>query len=341
VDEDDSHRLVASYEAWWKTREPPAPGFLVEMADRLESFPAAALGDESSVRRSVAVLGFLWLIRDFEYVGRYGAGLARALALRAGAPLSGQENRRADAGHRPGPIADLAAAVENMVIVAGVRHEVKAYGAVTREVRDDGALVGVAVNACERLEAHGWRFPTNAAATALCQGYVLFRVWQRLNPAAMAAHPGRPAHRRYQELAERSLAIGLVALDECDPDAPEYALLINHCLYVAASTGAGGTNLERQGELALRLVVYRRNAQPWSYRFDDTLGYFYYARAARSLAELGDARDADRVLGSVSEDLAESKRWIARIGDDPADDVVTAHRGLIRELELEVIRAAR
>jgi hypothetical protein len=85
-----------------------------------------------------------------------------------------------------------------------------------------------------------------------------------------------------------------------------YPLLLNHCVYVASTAKLVD---ERIAELARHLMVVRLlERQALSYRLDDTLGYYYYVRAARTFAESTREGETDlRLVASATEDLREAR----------------------------------
>jgi hypothetical protein len=121
-------------------------------------------------------------------------------------------------------------------------------------------------------------------------------------------------------------------------DSPAYHLLLNHCLYVAAISGLGAEYPGLESDLARQLIEYRSAAGPsWSYRFDDTIGYYFYARASREFAGLcHGASDALTLLSRASKDAAEAERWFSRIPEELRDDEVVSHRSLLFELTFEL-----
>lgn len=137
----------------------------------------------------------------------------------------------------------------------------------------------------------------------------------------------------------RCFDICLAALDDCEPGSSSYALLLNHCLYVGMVGGIDGDKADLVADLARQLMVYcRSGGDAWSYRFDDTIRYYYYARAARAVAQLREQGAASRdAASSARKDMSEARQWFARIPSDPGGDVI-AHRGLLRELEAELER---
>jgi hypothetical protein len=128
-----------------------------------------------------------------------------------------------------------------------------------------------------------------------------------------------------------------------------YALLLNHCVYVATVARLEDARI---ADLARQLIVCLPEGRAWSYRLDDTLGYYYYVRAATTLLRLyapGDARleptgpelmpgldGTPHLISSARKDVREAERWFNRVPDDVADPEVTAHRALLRELEVEL-----
>jgi len=120
-----------------------------------------------------------------------------------------------------------------------------------------------------------------------------------------------------------------------EPTGPMHAWLLNLTIYVAAVARLAEPH---HSHLATDLMVCRLSeGQAWSYRFDDTLSYYYYVRAARAVA-MARARGSSgsRLLESAQKDLKEAQRWLDRLPEEVDTADVVAHRGLLRELEVEL-----
>jgi hypothetical protein len=73
----------------------------------------------------------------------------------------------------------------------------------------------------------------------------------------------------------------------------------------------------------------------WNYRFDDTLGYWYYARAAESLKLYRDGRERG-MLSSALADLEQAKPYFDKVPVDIPDSEITSHRSMLYELEVQL-----
>lgn len=338
VEEPRLRDLAMSYEEWLEGRHTRARGgvnvsarFPAEVAQRLHSIRGAALDTDYPVGDAVAALGFMWLLDDFHAVERYGRVLMDGL----GEALYGLYSNEgpADGGHAR-RLAHLAGAIENMVAAAEVRAIVggaRAEG--LAEATAQGALVQQVERVVSELGADQRRFEASAASAALTQGYALFYAWQGL-----AGHGKRArAALDQSQLATRSYDICRKQLDEGGELAAEYVLVLNHCLYVALVSGCESRTSELD-HLADELIgCASRMAEAWSEWFDDTLGYYFYRRAAgaiqRGREKPQETRDRAR---SARRDLDAAATWFARIREDVSDREVTAHRALLRQSEAEV-----
>ncbi len=335
-DELELRHLIDAYADWLQERQAPGAGDLstagaglvIEIAQSLRDIRAAQLQGPERLPASVALLGFLWLLEDYRSVAKYAdellIGIETAIAGRRGA-------KTLDAGDlerwtRYGAVA------ENLAAAAGIQDAVARLRGAPTDAQTE-LLVARTRELVSGLEEGRRRFPACADARAITQGYVLFHAWLAFNPTVMADTWAQPSQLRQRALMKDSFQIGISALNCCDSGSPMYALLLNHCVYVASMARLFDDGTAR---LAEKLIVHRLSErQARSYRLDDTLGYFYYARAAVTLAELGRAGPADAL-----EDVQQARRWLDRVPREVSDPEVLTHRGLLRELEVRLRREA-
>ena len=340
VHEGALRQLVDTYEEWRVESRPASDGaisahrtrFVIEIAQRLRAVASAPLEDRARTGESLALLGFLWLVGDYTSVQERGVhlmdGINLRLSKRSGTRARGREAGTADDGfwrRVGGAVENMTAAAEVAAAVA----ELRAGSSNSKLAVDD--VVTLTRTVVDRLDRGARRFPSSDEACAITQGYIRFHVWLALNPTVAAGGSSSGVRRRHPALAKDAFEICSKALSKCDPANPLYVLLLNHCVYVAT---VAGLHHEESGrlvrELILRLTV---EGQTWSYRLDDTLGYYYYARAARTM-DAG-ARDA-RAVDSARKDLREAERWLNRVPPAVDDPEVLMHRALVRELEVEL-----
>ena len=101
-------------------------------------------------------------------------------------------------------------------------------------------------------------------------------MWRAFSPELAKSESGEAAAVA-RKLAKESLALCLAALQTCDHQSFMYALLLNHCVYMAAVTRLIDPTSELLFQELIQLRYARRDAL--SYRVDDTIAYFYYVRA--------------------------------------------------------------
>jgi hypothetical protein len=317
-DEQELKRLIDAYADFGRDEgahgEAPATGragFVIELAQRLCDMGVAPHREPRELPGCVAVLGFLSLVEDHASVVRYGADLLRAIETAA----PGADDAR---WSRYGAVVEgLCSASEVAAEIARVRDPLRGDAA--------DALVARTRRVEDRLERSAWMRVAGPEVRAIAQGYVLFAVWLSFNRTLMAEGWTTALKIRQRALLRDSLKVCSAALERCDPESPSYPLLLNHCVYVASMAKAID---DRIADLATKLMVIRPLArQTLSYRIDDTLGYYFYARAAMTLAE--DPRRTE----SAAQDLREARRWLDHVPNAVAAPEVVAHRGLLRDLE--------
>jgi hypothetical protein len=338
VDEHVLHHLVDSYEEWVSENLTSAGGelatsrarFVIDIAHRLAAIRSAPLSAPDRLGEIVALLGFLWHIDDFASVAQHGDALVEGIELRrsrrggrSGAPEAEDHNK----------LGRLGGKIENFVAAAKLSAAVVTAGR-SAESRAD-ALVVRAHELVDELEDKERRFPTAPEARGLTQAYILFTAWLSLNRTVMAHRGVDPPRIRQPALAKESLGICLRALEASEPTSPMHAWLLNLTVYIAAVARLDHPDHSR---LATELMVCRLSeGQAWSYRFDDTLSYFYYVRAARAVSQArADAAEGKRLIESARKDLTEAQRWLDRLPQEVDTIDVVAHRGLLRELEVEL-----
>jgi hypothetical protein len=326
--------LVDSYEEWADEHETPdAPTwrtrFVVELTHQLRDVGSAPLGDPERLGETIALFGFLWLVRDYGSLKECGRELTSGITLKLSQRSTDRERLHAAAADGARWMR-VGGAVENLAAVAEVSERVVAmrYGVHDSEADDVVAMTRAVVDGL--AEGHR-RFPSSHEARAITQGYILFHVWTSFNRTIAASTSQDRMRLRHPALARESLDLCSRALERCDPAGPTYVLLLNHCVYVAT---VARLTINSLSDLVRQLVGHRpAEGHAWSYRLDDTLGYHYYARAAATtLAHSGDSH----LIASARKDLREAERWFDRVPDDVDDPEFVAHRALLRELEVEL-----
>lgn len=291
-------------------------GSIIGLARRLRSMSSIALDGPDRLADHVAVLGFLSFLDDDESVARYGTELLKWL------DKASQDDPR---------WTTYGAVVENVVAVAQIGIAV-AQAKHHRPLRDRAAerLLERGRELVAGLEESSRSFPSTSAARALAQGYVTFHVWLAFNPTVMEHRGAEPPRLRQPALVKESLDVCSAALESCDQDSPMHTLLLNHCVYVAAT--ARQMN-RRVAELARKLEVARLlSPHTHSYRIDDTLGFYYYVRA---IGRVGDGAALSEIE-AARKDLDKAKSWFDKVPADVEAPEVMAHRIIRDGLEEEL-----
>ncbi len=332
IDEEALANLVDAYDDWrseangdtsvWRTH------FTIELTHRMRDLAGAPLNDGDEIGSAVALLGFLWLIEDYASIANRGRALLDGIGFRlsrSGSALA----RKSDAD---GMWERVGGAVENLIAVADVA---LLAARVQDEPRspDVDELVAQARSRAAHLMPPHRRFPATESSIAFGGAFIRFRIWRALNHVLMAIGVGDAQRLRHPALAKESLEMSSRALELTDREDPMHILLLNHCVYVASIAGLQVDNLP---DLVRQLIAYRPVGTlegGWSYHLDCTLAYHYYRRAAALIGHSD--RDA-RLVGSARKDLREAERWLDLVPDDVTDAEVIAHRGLVRELEVEL-----
>jgi hypothetical protein len=338
VDERVLHHLVDSYEEWVSENGTSAGGelatvrvrFVIDIAYRLAAIRSAPLSAPDRLGEIVALLGFLWHIDDFASVAQYGDALIEGIELRRSRRGSGAAAPEAEEHERLGR---LGGKIENFVAAAKLSAAVVTTGRSAESPAD--ALVARAHELVEKLDDEKRRFPSAPEARGLTQAYILFTAWLSLNRTVMAYRGLESQRIRQPALAKESLAICLRVLEASESTSPMHAWLLNLTVYIAAVARIDHPDHSR---LATELMVCRLSeGQAWSYRFDDTLSYYYYVRAARAVSRArADPAEGARLMESARKDLTEAQRWLDRLPQEVDTIDVVAHRGLLRELEVEL-----
>jgi hypothetical protein len=307
--------------------------FVIDLTHRLGDIKSTPLEQPQRIGVEIALLAFLWFVGDYRSLVLYGERLLDGIELR----LSGyaRSHRGDDEFQR---LARVAGALENMLAAAKLADmEVALQGATEQPESAAAHLAAAARDASDRLSKEQRRFPASAEAEAITRGYLLFQAWLAVNPEVMP-HSGTAPTLHQPKLAREAFAICAAALDACAPGRPMYALLLNHCVYVAA---VARLETDRVSELVPKLLANLKS-DVWSYRMDDTLGYYFYARAAATAAALQDGveRDEARII-SARKDVAAAEEWLNRVPERIGDPEVMGHRGLVRELEVLVEQLER
>jgi hypothetical protein len=328
VDESTLGHLVDAYEEWRGDQDTEAPiwrtRFVIELTHRMRDVPSAPLGDPQALGETVALLGFLWLVGDYESLAERSRALID-IALKISGPSDTDD--ASDARWRR-----IAGAIENLSAVAEICEKV-AYAQDTRHDQESDDVAAMARAAVSSLSEDRRCFSSSREALAITQGFILFRAWMSFNTSIVASASQDRTPLRHPALARESLAICSHALERCDPANPMYVLLLNHCVYVATLAKLNVPNIS---DLVRQLIGHRPasvRSRAWSYRLDHTLGYHYYLRAAQTVR--ADSHDSRRAA-SARKDLKEAERWFRRIPDNVDDPEVVTHRALLRELEVEL-----
>lgn len=300
----------------------------IDLANRLMQMFAPAPAEMADMYEHVAVLAFMSLIRDYDTVVQNGDRL-----------LAGIKSQLSPSAE----YLESAGALENMISAARIRQVIQENLRLASQARDPAGLSERAIKISSQVSKEHRTFPSNPQAIALTQGYVLFHAWSALNTAAIALGLGGHTRRaRYSELAEQSFEIVLAVLHYSEPDLPLYPLLLNHCVYVGSFARVWSRRDldDRLSQLLRELLGYgARPESPWTYRFDDTISFYYYTRAAYQLETLLVAGDVDPdVVKACASSVEESKRWLRRLPAEVRDDELIAHRALVHEIDLELSR---
>ena len=323
-DEQALGRLIGLYAEWGDGNAhadelTSSTGFVIEVAQRLVDMGTAPMRGPDELAECVAVLGFLWLVKDhkstFEYGGRFLGGIDAA--------LKGGTGRLSPETLQDARWNAYAAVAEGLRSAADLEAAMARLGGAPRGDEAE-QLVAHARRLVDGLEHSKPMRHAGPEVKAIAQGYLLFRAWLAFNPTLMAEGWADEVKPRQQKLVRDSLAIPSAALETCDPESPSFPLLLNHCVYVASMAKLIDDRID---DSALKLMLYRSARPALSYRVDDTLAYYYYARAAMTLAE-----DPERRESAVG-DLREARRWLDDVPDEVKDPEVAAHRGLLRNLE--------
>jgi hypothetical protein len=300
-------------------------GFIIGLTRQLRGMSSVSLRGPDGLADYVAVLGFLSFLDDHKSVARYGKAFVTGL-VNVSKRGSGDDPRWIAYG---AVVENLVAVAEIGLAVAAAKKQRPLRGKAEEELLFRGrALVA-------RLDESNRVFPTSTAARALAQGYVTFHMWLAFNPSVMDHRGAEPPRLRQPGLMKESLDVCSAALESCEPDSAMHPLLLNHCVYVASTAMQVD---DRVQDLARRLeLVHVMDGESQSYRIDDTLGFFYYVRAAAKVgahAECPEPDDIDTAL----EDLGEARNWFAKLPEDIEDSEVRVHRLLRKRLAEELTR---
>jgi hypothetical protein len=317
--------LIQSFDVWRSDASPggdgkPSPagaGSIIGLTRQLRSMSTAALDGPDRLADHVAVLGFLAFLEDYESVAKYGAQLLGWLS----------RGRLQDPRWTA-----YGAVVENVVAIAQIGIAV-AQAKHHRPLRDRAAerLLARRSELVARLDEPARTFPASEAARALARGYVTFHAWLAFNPAVIDHRGAELPRLRQPALVKESLDVCSAALESCDQDSPMYALLLNHCVYVASTARQVD---RRVVELARKLEVARTlSPQTHSYRIDDTLGFFHLVRAVGRFGDGGDPRDVEAAARS----LGKAKSWFDKVPADIEASEVKAHRIVCDWLDEELL----
>jgi hypothetical protein len=331
-DEDALKHLVESYEDWRgdsqearageRATKHTGLGLIIEITQRLRDMRTTPGRGPDHLAECVALLGFLWLLGDYPSVVKYGRqfqeGILKApLAL----AVEGRGNHARDERYPR-----YGAVVENLCAAAALQQAIARLrrvpeGAVAEK------LLAETHDIVESLSESKRKFRASAASRAVTQGFVMFTVWRALNPGVMSGRSPTEA----PALVRKSFEICYAVLETCPPASPMYALLLNHCVYVAAVSGLID---DRVVELADELRSVRLS-QPtaWSYRLDDTIAFYYFVRARDTWAKFTRSGQTDpRLVEDAIADVAQAERFL-RFVPEVNDSEVLDHRTLLLELK--------
>jgi hypothetical protein len=162
------------------------------------------------------------------------------------------------------------------------------------------------------------------AALLLGRARVFFDSWYSLNPVTFT-RTGRGSQTAVHLLHE-SFRLAGDALQLLNRGDPLYAWLVNFLLYGGTIADIHeprpGSSLEELAEELISLRSIQHLASPWSYRFADTLAYYFFLGAHRAFE-----RQADALV--VHEFLSMAEDWM-EMSMGPLDDEVSVHSKQIR-----------
>ena len=281
---DESYQgLVRSFEEWRQEareaeNQPDRGGrFVVDLTRSLQEMSNSPGEGPVTVAAAIATLGFLWAVRDFTSVERYGNSLLTGIRV----------TRRGATPEYERLLVSIGGGLENMTAAAAVRRLLEEGARIGPSTTPNLARSDRLVEYAEELAAENREFSAPDEAIAIAQGYILFHVWHAMNVNSIAQ--GRRGTPRRMELARRSVEVCVRALEGTSADSPFYALLINHCLYVIAVSSVDALSTTRVSELVREFIVLRTGSSFWSYRFDDTLGFHYFRLAYEAFTGTGSA----------------------------------------------------
>jgi len=172
-------------------------------------------------------------------------------------------------------------------------------------------------------------------SVALTLGFIFFYTWQTANGNAFQAiaTPWNASNAR--GLLERSFAVCRDAVLSGEYDEQILPALLNHCVYVGTMVNSEDDELAR---MVSRLSALTGGAN-WSYRFDDSLGYYYFVQAQLEFTRWHDGRSIEK-LEHVMHLMEVSRVWYEQMNESVLDREVHLHRTMREQLAREVRSAS-
>lgn len=167
-------------------------------------------------------------------------------------------------------------------------------------------------------------------------GYILIQAWEwetvdhdiAFQSSNGSGEPG-DKKKRIDELAQKCFDLGEEAVEKIPKDELAWAFAVNYCSYVGTVTGIESEKTEYYFQNLLSLEHTTR----WNFRFDDTVGTYYYYKAKRKWAQ---TKKEERKNLKLVHFLDRAEVYFKRSGDFNIGDIdVETHLNQLTTFKLQ------